>query len=348
VKPHLIMTVDYELFGDGSGCLDACVLHPAERMMAIAERFGAPLTFFLEALEFVVIAEESDDRRPQQQMRSALVRGHDVQLHLHPQWTNAARDANGNWALDMARWRIGSLDAAETRLMVSNGKRWIEEKIGSGVSDYRCLAFRAGGWCIQPSLHVVRALRELGFAVDSTVAPGQWRHGSGTWSDFRGAPTLPFWKTVDDVCRPVADGLWELPIACGSIGRIRHLRALAAARRRSDNGLAPGCNGAYRGPRETLLNRLAGKSIRAAQLGEVMLDFSTLPGRELIRITRQWIERHADKLEHPVPVVAIAHTKNFTPSSETAMSEYLEWASRQRLVFSTYGAWLSAVAPRDR
>lgn len=338
------MTVDYELFGNGTGCVDACVLRPAERIVAVAERFGVPITFFVEALEFIAIADQSHDRRPQTQMRDALLRGHDIQLHLHPQWATAARDAGGNWKLDMARWRIGDLNAAEARSMLGDGKQWIEAEIGSTVPGYRCLAFRAGGWCIQPSVHVVAALRESGFAIDSTVAPGQWRHGSGTWSDFRRAPALPFWKTDDDVCRPAADGLWELPITCGSIGRMSHIHALALARRHSDNGMTPECNGSYQGPQEGRLSRLVGKSARAAQLGNVMLDFSTLPGNQLIRITRKWLERHADNREGPIPVVAIAHTKNFTPASETAMSEYLDWADRQGFIFSTYGTWLGAVA----
>ncbi|HID44782.1 MAG TPA: hypothetical protein EYP34_03370, partial [Chromatiaceae bacterium] len=96
--------MDYELFGDGSGCLNACVLKPAERMMRIAERLNAPITFFAEVLEFTALSAHDHDSRAPDQLRNSLLRGHDVQLHLHPQWHNATRNPKGDWQLDMKRW----------------------------------------------------------------------------------------------------------------------------------------------------------------------------------------------------------------------------------------------------
>jgi hypothetical protein len=74
-----------------------------------------------------------------------------------------------------------------------------------------------------------------------------------------------------------------------------------------------------------------------------MLDLSTMPSAVLIEVTRQWLEKHADSKGQPLPVVAIAHTKNFTASSEVALAEYLDWARDAGLEFSTFGQWLEAV-----
>ena len=340
--PHLILTVDYELFGNGSGCLDACVLQPAERMMQIAERFAAPLTYFAEVLEFIALADQAHDHRARDQLREALARNHDVQLHLHPQWSGAKRKAQGAWQLDMDLWRIGDLPQEQVRGLVRQGRQWLESEIAINISGYRCLAFRAGGWCIQPSEKVIAALLEEGFEIDSTVAPGQWRAGRGEWSDFRAAPALPFWRVAGDVCQPSDNGLWEVPIVVGNIERRRHLSALLHGKKQENGGLAPDCIGSYRGPARSRWENIRAKIIRLQQLGSVMLDFSTMPADVLIYVSRQWIERFAGRGE-PIPLVAIAHTKNFTTSSEEALAQYLAWAKAAGLRFSTFGQWLEAI-----
>lgn len=342
--PHIILTVDYELFGDGSGCLDACVLKPAAQMMQIAERFNAPVTFFAEALEFIAMTEQKDDSRAKSQLNASLKRGHDVQLHIHPQWHDASFDFQESWLLDMDSWRMGDLTKLEVDTLLGKAKQWLEGEVASNIPNYRCVAFRAGGWCIQPSEVVISALIEKGFVLDSTVASGQWRIGYGEWSDFRNAPDLPFWLIQDDVCRPSSNGLWEVPISVGNINPLQHLKALFISNRGGAQGLAPNCTGSYRGPSENRWHCLRAKMARLQQLGKVMLDISTLPADVLIEVTRQWRERYSKTNRRPLPIVAIAHTKNFTPVSEQSLVHYFKWAQNEGMVFSTYGGWLESLA----
>ena len=339
---HLILTVDYELFGNGSGCLEACVLQPSGQIMNIVEPFKAPVTFFVEALEFMALSRELNDNRAPQQLKQALQQGHDMQLHIHPQWINPVYDSSNNWQVDNTRWRIGDLGGNEAYDVLQQAKSWLETEIAENTSNYRCLAFRAGGWCIQPSSHIIQSLLELGFALDSSVAPGQWRAGKGEWSDFRRAPDLPIWKVRQDVLNVATDGLYEVPIACGNIGLWQHARSLLSRQFKPAGSTAPGCNGSYLGPHKGLYNHWRAKAIRMMQIGNVMLDFSNMREAELIDITRQWIRRYKHTLQ-PIPVVAIAHTKNFTPESARALKAYLDWANGQDIVFSTYGKWLEVL-----
>ena len=337
--PHLIITVDYEVFGNGMGCVDQCVLEPAERMIRIAERFDAPVTFFVEATEFIVKEEIRDDRPVRSQLAQAIAGGHDAQLHIHPQWADATCDENGNWKVDMKRWRVGDIDFTELSSLVEHGKDWLESVVNH--SGFRCIAFRAGGWCIQPSEHVMQVLYASGFKVDSTVAPGFWNAAPGEWCDFRKVPELPYWRTQGDVCRAEDDGIFEVPIVTGKIDRARHMRALKRAKT-VDGGLASGCEGSYWGP-DGLVGRIKGKVSKLARLGHVMLDLSTMSTDVLIDVTQQWIEKHAWRTNGPLPIVAIAHTKNFTRSSEAVLDAYLAWAKNAGLKFSTFGEWLRAV-----
>jgi len=44
----------------------------------------------------------------QEQLRDSVAAGHDVQLHLHPQWTRSSYDPEANrWTVDPGRWRTG-------------------------------------------------------------------------------------------------------------------------------------------------------------------------------------------------------------------------------------------------
>ncbi|MBL3528745.1 MAG: hypothetical protein JMN27_11245 [gamma proteobacterium endosymbiont of Lamellibrachia anaximandri] len=337
---QLILTVDYEVFGDGSGQPRPCVLGSTERILAIAESRGVPLTLFVEALEFAAMEREpachAQSDAVRLQLTEALARGHDLQLHLHPQWWDAKLDPAGSWQLDLSRWRIGDLPFQEVAGLLEQGKVWLEELGRQQRPDYRCIAFRAGGWCIQPSALVLAALSDQGILIDSSVAPGLRNATAGEWSDFRDVPDLPFWNADQDLAAPVSRGVWEFPILTGRVARMDHLKALRKA------GLAEGCQGSYRGP-GGIAARILGRLSRLRQLGMVMLDFSTLPAPQLIEITRQWCEHFAGG---PVslPLAAIGHSKNFTASSERALTEYLDWINGQGIVGTTYPDALESIS----
>ncbi len=335
---HLIITIDYEIFGNGQGCLNHCLLDPADQMMKIASRFNAPLTFFVEALEFMAMERYEGETRVRQQLgRAVRNAGHDAQLHLHPQWWEAERGKDGGWKLNMSRWRIGDLESSLIADMVASGKSWLKEVVDS--PGYECIAFRAGGWCIQPAKNVLPVLRAKGIRIDSTVAPGFWNASPDEWCDFREAPALPYWSVDRDVCKVAKSELLEVPITTGHIGPLRHLRSLFLAR--SGDALAPGCTGCYKGA-DGPFGRALGKLSKLARLGHVMLDISTMSADVLIDLTRKWLKRHASHVEKVIPVVAIAHTKNFTPASQAAMAAYFNWAKGEGLTFSTFGRWLEA------
>ena len=268
---HLILTVDYELFGNGLGCIDRCVIDPADQMMCIAQDFSAPITFFVEVAEFISMEVwETSVDSVRRQLVQAVAQGHDAQLHVHPQWEHATELPDGTWRVDNGRWRIGDLSFENTLRLLRMGKEWLEDVVN--VEDYRVLAFRAGGWCIQPSTAVIRALSELGFLVDSTVAPGFRNIAHGEWSDFRSVPKMPYWKSDGNVCSAVSSSLWEVPIVTGRIAPWRHLRTVKSRRLYGDGALACGCRGSYRGP-DGGWGRLKGKLGKVMRLGNVMLDY---------------------------------------------------------------------------
>ena len=116
----LILTLDYELYGNGSGDIYTHIIEPTERILALAGEYKAKITFFVEVVEFWRIEEEwlngnkmGYDKNPiedvRKQLQTAHKQGHDIQLHIHPQWVDAEYK-NGAWSVNLADWRLGGYD----------------------------------------------------------------------------------------------------------------------------------------------------------------------------------------------------------------------------------------------
>ena len=82
-KRTLVLTVDYEIFGNGTGDVRQHVTEPTERMCRIAEKFGMPVTVFFEMEEYLLF----------QQHREALQRllGYDPAAEMRRQAADLVR-----------------------------------------------------------------------------------------------------------------------------------------------------------------------------------------------------------------------------------------------------------------
>ena len=56
-----IFTIDYEIYGNGEGSLRDLVYEPAERLMAIFQKWGARFVAFIEVAELEMIEANKTD-----------------------------------------------------------------------------------------------------------------------------------------------------------------------------------------------------------------------------------------------------------------------------------------------
>ena len=187
------------------------------------------------------------------------------------------------------------------------------------------------------------ALREIGIAIDSSVAPEMMARDSAAWYDFSKSPQRAWWPVKDDVMS-VAErsDFVEIPITTGRVNPLKHVYARAARRRQGE--LAEGCSGSYRKPAGArgeildVLKKLSGSN-------RAMLDYCVLPTALLTQVTRDWIHRFG-AAQRPVPVVAIGHTKNFSRAAEESLDNFLRWAAcAGNIELSSYETWLTEASP---
>ena len=206
----LLLTLDYELYGDGSGDVFKHIIEPTNAILEVGDHYGAKITAFFEVVEYWRLKQEWEsgnrmgyDSNPveamEKQVLDMISRGHDVQLHIHPQWVDA-KWMDGKWIVDFNNWRLGTYSSPTMSLkqLIADGKRTLEEIIRPSFPDYKCIALRAGCFNAQPSQEIVSIMRELGIKFDSSIVPGAKEEGALSVYDYSGLPNdKGFWYVSD-------------------------------------------------------------------------------------------------------------------------------------------------------
>jgi hypothetical protein len=175
---HLAFVDDWELSGDGSGDPRDLQFAPMRKLVEIYNAYGVRGSFNAEAWqqltfrkfqnehsELKALANEWDDA-----VCETFRQGHDIQLHIHPQWSHAEY-AGGKWRLD-GDWSILNYPADDARAMIACGKGYLENLLRPIDPNYQCVSFRSGSWCIAPSDFMLNLLVEFGIVFDMSIVGG--------------------------------------------------------------------------------------------------------------------------------------------------------------------------------
>ncbi len=212
---HLSLTIDYELYGDGSGDVFKTMIHPLNSYLDLLNKHQIKSTIFFEVLEYIKMKEAYTsgvkmgyNKNPveaiENQIKAAYNDGHDIQLHLHPQW-GAANFKINKWVLDNSYWRLSSVPEKRTdnypytiKELIELGKKAIEKIVDA--PKYDCNVFRAGGYNIAPSNNILEILRNLNFLADSSVVPGAVAETGLSRYNYSNIPNdIPYWYPQDCV-----------------------------------------------------------------------------------------------------------------------------------------------------
>lgn len=248
---YLAFTDDWELRGDGSGDIEALQFRPMQRLLDIYERHNVPGTFMAEVMQQLTF-RKYQDRFPElaplaDKWDAAVVkayeRGHDVQLHIHPQWSVVDREG-GKWKLK-GDWSILNYTASDAGSLIESGKRYLENLLISVDRNYKVAAFRSGSSVIAPSPFILDQLVKHGIVFDLSIVGGLRVNTKNVSFDYTACEEdlAPYYPAMSDA-RRVSDQ--TEPIVCVPIfhftgSRRRTLgqlagKGLAKARARLANG----------------------------------------------------------------------------------------------------------------
>lgn len=161
-----------------------------------------------------------------QQLKSAVERGNDVQAHIHPHWleTEIAYSPNGSssYEFDLSKFLIGNWFPGDGRALrqfcsglLGRAKSYLETLLRPVDRGYRCIAYRAGGYGIQPNTPaVLQALIDNGYLIDSSIVPGMVLSSNVNRIDFAQVPRQAnYFVSPEFGLGQVSDkGIFEIPV----------------------------------------------------------------------------------------------------------------------------------------
>lgn len=192
-KVKLIFTLDYELPGNGTGDPYKLMVEPTGRLIDLMDKYGAKLTIMAEVAEIMqfksYFEQTGEDKYSylliKEQLQNAVLRGHDVQLHVHSTYVNAKYD-NG-WCLDYSEYNIAELPFERSYVIIRDCKNFLDNLIREVKPSYSCKAYRSVGWTMMPTTNLYNALVKNGIAIDTSVYKWGINHSFKAKYDYSSA-----------------------------------------------------------------------------------------------------------------------------------------------------------------
>jgi hypothetical protein len=318
-----IFTVDYEIYGNGTGSLSHQVYEPTDRLADLFQRHGAKFVVFVETAELARIEEYRTDPAidlVKKQIRNLDRAGFEIGLHIHPWWCNARHDGV-QWILDLKEYNLGTLPKARISNIISEGICYLKHLVNR--PDFTPISFRAGSWLFQPTEPMATILALSGICIDSSVFPGGWRHDYGM--DYRKTPKGHYyWAFREDILKPSPQAaLYEIPIHTVMVRFWRMEIAKRLAFGNAFGATARTLGGAATRMRDFLRFRQPLK-----------LDFCRLTSAQMIATLSEVLNSDRKEPNKLRPIVAIGHTKDL--SDYTAVDEFLTFLRANGITISTF------------
>ncbi|MBE7418015.1 MAG: hypothetical protein HS128_09725 [Ideonella sp.] len=217
----ILIEDDFELYGNGLGDVASLQYLPTMAFLNMLDDAGVRVTFMVDVAQHLFLtSQRKHDRHVAQQcdlwehtVRSIAERGHDVQLHLHPQWLGASR--RGGFNLLDKRWNIGLYAPEQQRQLVTHAVAYLRSLLKVVIEGYRVVAYKAGSWGMQPSRVLFETLADEGIKI--VIGAREGMHIPANQVDFRGMEeaSLPYHPDFDDL-RKVSErpnGITVIPMA---------------------------------------------------------------------------------------------------------------------------------------
>jgi len=343
----VIFTLDYEIYGNGDGSPHKLIIEPTDRILKLFEKYDARLTIMADMAEIIKFRDYRDSTSVdlfnynliENQLKYAIGAGHDVQLHLHPSFFNSVYEC-GSWKQDYAEYDLTSLSFDRMDEIISLTKTSLENLLRQVDPDYKCYAFRAANWSMQPSDIIVRVLKKNGFIIDTSVFKYGKRNDLVKF-DYSKAhdDIIPWPVSENDICMyDETSTLFEIPIYCEN----KHIFSFLSANRiigsikerfhkldASESVFNAKNNNEIERrtfQRESLLPMLTKKHPRK-------MDFNKCTGKQLIESIEKINKKYRNSGNY-IPLVMIGHSKLFNKINEKALEPFLEFVAENNSDYS--------------
>lgn len=224
---EVFFTFDYEMFlGPETGSVENCLLRPTEKLMDIAKRHKVHFVFFVDVL-YLLKMRELADKCPKLkedyanvygQLQMLQKEGHDLQLHIHPQWYYSEYDTkNEKWLLDYNHYKLDDCAVDDVEWMFNEGVSFLKS-----IKGDRPICYRAGGYSFPQRSELIAVIRKNGITKDSSVLMGEKADTEFQMYDYSSVNHSCTYTFSDCIKKNDVKGCFEeYPIATKTIWRYK-------------------------------------------------------------------------------------------------------------------------------
>ena len=221
MKLKILLTFDHELpLGGVRTSYQEAMFDPTYRLLELAEKLELPVVLFTDVLCGIRFKEwdKSTFYEPYvRQLQDAVGNHHDVQLHLHPHWLTSSY--NNSTFIPSRDYRLADFSAGKPFTIdgiIKAGVDFLYEVCFVADHDYRCIAFRAGGYNIEDATETIfSSLYRHGIRFDSSIIKGYYFRSGLSEVNCLNMPSKPNWfiGPDGDIRKEAEKGILEVPIA---------------------------------------------------------------------------------------------------------------------------------------
>lgn len=208
-KIVILIEDDWEVMGKGLGNVAHLQYLPSLALLNIAKELNIRLTFMVDVLQqLTFIQNERNDRNIKIQRmiweENVLMMkdlGHDVQLHLHPQWYNAKYD-NGYFYVSK-NWNIANYNNEDRKKFIKNTIIYLRNLVRTVDKNYNINSFKAGSWGLQPSFELLNDLQDNGIRIVLGIVDGMKFKSNEFNLDYTklDEPKYPYYPEFKDITK---------------------------------------------------------------------------------------------------------------------------------------------------
>ena len=236
---YILYSNDYEVFLGGNFKPESKVLiDTTTDVLGVCDELGIPMTLFCDLTCLWRYRELGYPEFPdmvERQLVQTIRDGHDVQTHIHPHWLETdisyGKDGSSAYKVDPSKFLIGNCTTEDgTSLrdfcmdIFAKAKRHLEDLLTPIDSNYQCIAYRAGGYGVQPNSETIySALQDTGYKIDSSIVPGMTYETDVNRIDFATVPTLGNYSIDPSkgISQASENGVFEIPVLALRKGKAR-------------------------------------------------------------------------------------------------------------------------------
>ena len=213
----LLFTLDYELFlGHKTGTVDCCLIQPLNFYLEAVRNYGVHFTIFVDAAYLYMLEKykakyanlKVDYEKIVHHLRNLQLQGHDIQLHIHPQWYFSTYDGE-TWHLDTRHYKLSDVPTETMQHLLKASKNILDN-----IINKKTIAFRAGGFSAQPTKLLIGLFKDNDLVIDSSVCPGEYYDSQYQQYDYRSVVNTEVYHFGEDICQEQMCGTFvEVPLS---------------------------------------------------------------------------------------------------------------------------------------